>query len=102
MIEPPKGRITWMDIGTSTDFAQSSKVHQGRQIVTPQDAESVLVVVGSSWIFAAVALVVLGKLNLILLLAVVGFITGVVVLSSGLSVLIGITLQKLSLRFKQG
>lgn len=93
-----------MDIGTSTDFAQSSKVHQGRQIVTPQDAESVLVVVGSSWICAAVALFVYGKLNLILLLllAVVGFITGVVVLSSGLSVLIGITLQKLSLRFKQG
>jgi hypothetical protein len=91
-----------MDIGTSTDFAQTNKDCRGRQIVTPQDVESVLVVVGSSWIFAAAALVVFGKLNLILLLAVVGFVTVLVVLSSGLSVLIGIALQKLSVRVKQG
>ncbi|GEO18032.1 hypothetical protein [Microvirga aerophila] len=91
-----------MDIVTSTDFAQNSKAHRGRQFVTPQDAESVLVVVGSSWICAAVTLVLFGKLNLILLLAVVGFITGVVVLSSGLSLLTVIALQKLSVRFKQG
>jgi hypothetical protein len=91
-----------MDIGTLTDFAQTNKDRRGRQIVTPQDVESVLVVVGSSWICAAVALFVYGKLNLILLLAVIGFITGLVMLSSGLSVLIGIALQKLSVRFKQG
>jgi hypothetical protein len=91
-----------MDIGTSTNLAPTRKDHRGRQIVTSQDVESVLVVVGSSWIVAAVVLVVLGKLNLILLLTVIGFIAGLVVLSSGLSVLIGIALQKLSVRVKQG
>jgi hypothetical protein len=91
-----------MDIGTSTNLAPNNKDRRGKQIVTPQDAESVLVVVGSSWIFAAVALVVYGKLNLILLLAVVGFITGLVMLSSGVSLITVIVLQKLSVRFKQG
>jgi hypothetical protein len=91
-----------MDIGTSTNLAPNDKDRRGRQIVTPQDVESVLVVVGSSWICAAVSLVVYEKLNLILLLVVVGFVTGLVVLSSGLSVLTVIALQKLSLRFMQG
>jgi hypothetical protein len=91
-----------MDIGTSPNLAPNDKDRWGRQIVTPQDVESVLVVVGSSWIFAAVALVLYGKLNLILLLTVIGFVTGLVMLSSGLSVLTVIVLQKLSVRFKQG
>ena len=91
-----------MDIGTSTNLAPNTKDRRGKRIVTPQDAESVLVVVGSSWICAAVALVVYGKLNLILLLAVIGFITGLVMLGSGLSLLTVIVLQKLSVRFKQG
>jgi uncharacterized membrane protein YjjP (DUF1212 family) len=91
-----------MDIGTSTNLAPNDKDRRGRQIVTPQDVESVLVVVGSSWICAAVALVLYGKLNLILLLIVIGFIAGLVVLSSGLSVLTVIALQKLSVRVKQG
>jgi hypothetical protein len=91
-----------MDIGTPTDLAQNSRVYRGKRIVTPQDVESVLMVVGSSWICAAIALVLLGKLNLILLLAVVGFVTVLVVLSSGLSVLTVIALQKLSVWVKQG
>jgi hypothetical protein len=91
-----------MDIGTSPNLAPNGKDRRGRQIVTPQDVESVLVVVGSSWIFAAVTLVLYGKLNLILLLAVIGVVTGLVMLSSDLSVLVGIVLQKLSVRFKQG
>ncbi len=91
-----------MDIGTSTNLAPNSKDRRGKRIETPQDVESVLVVVGSSWIFAAVVLVGYGKLNLILLLTVIGFVTVLVMLSSGLSVLIGIALQKLSLRVRQG
>jgi hypothetical protein len=54
-----------------------------------------------SWIFAAGALALNGKFNLILLLVSVGFVTVLVVLSSGLSLLTAIALQKLLSWFRQ-
>jgi hypothetical protein len=52
-----------------------------------QDAENVLLVVVISWVSAAGALAFFGKFNLILLLVTAGFVTVLVVLSSGLSLL---------------
>jgi hypothetical protein len=95
-----------MDIGNTPDLAQTlHPVHDSRdrgwrQILTPQDAENVFAVVVISWIFAAVALVCIGKFNLILLLVAVGFVTVLVVLSSVLSLLTTIALQKLLSWFK--
>jgi hypothetical protein len=90
-----------MDVRNSTDLSQDRNDRAQRQILTPQDAENVLVVVVISWIFAAGALALNGKFNLILLLVSVGFVTVLVVLSSGLSLLTAIALQKLLSWFRQ-
>jgi hypothetical protein len=90
-----------MDVRNSTDLSQDRNDRAQRQILTPQDAENVLVVVVISWIFAAGALVLNGKFNLTLLLISVGFVTVLVVLSSGLSLLTAIALQKLLSWFRQ-
>jgi hypothetical protein len=90
-----------MDVSNSTDLSQDRNDRAQRQILTPQDAENVLVVVVISWIFAAGALALNGKFNLILLLVSVGFVTVLVVLSSGLSLLTAIALQKLLSWFRQ-
>jgi hypothetical protein len=90
-----------MDVSNSTDLSQDRNDRAQRQILTPQDAENVLVVVVISWIFAAGALVLNGKFNLTLLLISVGFVTVLVVLSSGLSLLTAIALQKLLSWFRQ-
>jgi hypothetical protein len=90
-----------MDVSNSTDLSQDRNDRAQRQILTPQDAENVLVVVVISWIFAAGALVLNGKFNLTLLLISVGFVTVLVVLSSGLFLLTAIALQKLLSWFRQ-
>ncbi len=90
-----------MDVSNSTDLSRDRNDRAQRQILTPQDAENVLVVVVISWIFAAGALALNGKFNLILLLISVGFVTVLVVLSSGLSLLTAIALQKLLSWFRQ-
>ena len=90
-----------MDVSNSTDLSRDRNDRAQRQILTPQDAENVLVVVVISWIFAAGALALNGKFNLILLLVSVGFVTVLVVLSSGLSLLTAIALQKLLSWFRQ-
>jgi hypothetical protein len=90
-----------MDVSNSTDLSQDRNDRAQRQILTPQDAENVLVVVLISWIFAAGALVLNGKFNLTLLLISVGFVTVLVVLSSGLFLLTAIALQKLLSWFRQ-
>jgi hypothetical protein len=59
------------------------------------------VVIVTSWIFAAAALVFYGKFNLILLLIAGGFVTVLVVLISALSLFSAVTLQKLASRLKQ-
>jgi hypothetical protein len=97
MIERLLGWIIWMSPGNATDAAQN-RDRGWRTVVTPDDAENVLLVLVTSWIVSAVALVYLGKFNLILLLIAVGFVTVLVVLSSGLSLLTAIVLQKVALR----
>jgi hypothetical protein len=66
-----------------------------------EDAENLLVVIVTSWIFAAAALVFYGKFNLILLLIAGGFVTGLVVLTSALSLFSAVTVRKLASRPKQ-
>jgi hypothetical protein len=66
-----------------------------------EDAENLLVVIVTSWVFAAAALVFYGKFNLLLLVIAGGFVTGLVILSSALSLLSAVTLQKLISRPKR-
>lgn len=89
-----------MKVGNSTDYTQNSQDHGWRQILGPQDAENVLAVIVISWISAAGALVFYGKFNPTLLLVTAGFVTVLVVLSSGLSLLTAAAFRKLTSRFK--
>ncbi|KLK92649.1 hypothetical protein AA309_13250 [Microvirga vignae] len=85
-----------MKVGSSADHTQNSKDRGWRQILGPQDAENVLLVIMISWVSAAGALVFFGKFDLILLLVTAGFVAVLVVLSSGLSLLTAAALRKLT------
>jgi hypothetical protein len=85
----------------STSHARNRRDPERGPVVAAQDAENLLVVIVTSWIFAAGALVFYGKFNLLLLLIAGGFVTGLVVLSSALSLLSAVTVRKLASRSKQ-
>jgi hypothetical protein len=85
----------------STNYARNRRDPERGHVVAAQDAENLLVVIVTSWIFAAAALVFYGKFNLLLLLIAGGFVTGLVVLSSALSLLSAVTVRKLASRSKQ-
>jgi hypothetical protein len=85
----------------STNRARNRRDPERRPVVAAQDAENLLMVIVTSWIFAAAALVFYGKFNLLLLLIAGGFVTGLVVLSTALSLLSAVTVRKLASRSKQ-
>jgi hypothetical protein len=85
----------------SKDHARNGRDPVRRPVVAAHDAENLLVVIVTSWIFAAAALVFYGKFNLILLLIAGGFVTVLLVLTSALSLFSAVTLQKLASRLKQ-
>ncbi len=72
----------------------ASKTHGWKELLTPSDVENVLLVLATSWVFAAATLVCLDKFNLILFTTVVGFVTLLVVSNCALALLAAITLQK--------
>ena len=68
--------------------------HEWKLFLTPREIEKLAVVVLTSWVFAAITLVCNGRFNPIRFLVCVGFITVLLVLTSGLCVLIAMALQK--------
>ena len=75
----------------------TSNVRLRQQVLTPKDIENVVVVLTTSWVFAAATLACFSKFNPLLFLIVVGFVTLLTVLSCGLSLLTAIVLRELRL-----
>ncbi len=85
-----------MKCGTSGHPVRHHEQGGWGPILTPQDAGNLLVVIITSWITAIGTLVALGRFHVGLMLTVLGFVTVLIVLSTGVSLLIAAMVQKVS------
>jgi hypothetical protein len=85
-----------MNSGTSGHLVRHHEQRGWGAILTSQDAGNLLVVIITSWITAIGTLIALGRFRVGLMLTVLGFVTVLIVLSAGVSLLIAAMVQKMS------
>ncbi|WP_457092859.1 hypothetical protein [Microvirga sp. P5_D2] len=83
-----------MNSGTSGHANRHHEQGGWGSILTPQDAGNLLIVIITSWITAIGTLIALGRFHVGLMLTVLGFVTVLIVLSTGVSLLIAAMVQK--------